>query len=299
MKFFAFGCSFTQYYMPTWADIIGREFKHYENWGAVGGGNQFIFHSLMECVAKNKITKDDTVIVMWTNVAREDRYLNGTWVTPGNIFTQFTYPQEFVKEFADIRGYFIRDFNTILATQTILNNIGCKFYFLSMVSLLNPYQYYHEPSEQIDDILAFFKPVLQQIRPSVHEVIFNFDWTSRPFELDKLTFRQQHYREIRDPSWPEWKTNTGVDEASFIANLSDKIKKECLELFQLDLYHNTNPQHQRYNDHPTPLEHLEYLEKVLPEITISQSTKQWTQSMEDEVRRWGRCKWDTKSPERW
>ena len=48
MKFkraFVFGCSFTQYYWPTWADILGREFNKFENWGQCGGGNQFIFNS--------------------------------------------------------------------------------------------------------------------------------------------------------------------------------------------------------------------------------------------------------------
>jgi hypothetical protein len=72
MAFFAFGCSFTNYSWPTWADMIGKEFESYENWGKSGGGNQFIFNSLMECVVKNKISKDDTVIIMWTNISRED-----------------------------------------------------------------------------------------------------------------------------------------------------------------------------------------------------------------------------------
>jgi hypothetical protein len=299
MALFAFGCSFTNYNWPTWADIIGKEFEHYENWGKTGGGNQFMFQSIMECVAKNKISKDDTVIVMWTNVSREDRYMNGEWVTPGNIFTQYIYPQSFVKKFADMRGYFIRDFNTILATQTILKSIGCKFYFLSMVSLLTPHQYYHEPSDQADDLLIYFEPLLQQIKPSVHEIVFNFDWTSRPFAVADLTLRQQHYRDIRDPNWPEWKTETGDEEASFIANLSDKIKKECLERYQLDLYHNSKPQHQRDDYHPTPLEHLEYLEKVLPEILITEPTKQWVESMDNEIRRLGSCIWNRNSPERW
>ena len=124
MAFFAFGCSFTSYYWPTWADIFGKEFEYFENWGQSGGGNQFIFNSLMECVVKNKISKDDTVIIMWTNISREDRYVNHKWITPGNIFNQSTYTQDFIKEFADIRGYLIRDLNTIFATQNILKSIS-------------------------------------------------------------------------------------------------------------------------------------------------------------------------------
>ena len=44
-RFFAFGCSFTSYYWPTWADIIGQEFSdRYYNLAMCGAGNEFMFH---------------------------------------------------------------------------------------------------------------------------------------------------------------------------------------------------------------------------------------------------------------
>ena len=46
-RFFAFGCSFTNYYWPTWADIIGQDSNFYENWAQPGAGNHFIFNSIM------------------------------------------------------------------------------------------------------------------------------------------------------------------------------------------------------------------------------------------------------------
>ena len=248
MALFAFGCSFTQYDWPTWADIVGKQFDYYENWGQRGGGNQFIFNSLLECVVKNKISKDDTVIVMWTNVAREDRYLEGKWVTPGHIYTQFTYDHEFVKKFADIRGYFIRDFNTIFAAQNILKNIGCKFYFLSMVPLTNPYQYFfNDQVHRINDVAPWFESTLQQIKPSIFEIVFDLDWDSRPFTVE----------------------NVAVPARS-----------------------------KRVDSHPTPLEHLEYLEKILPEIAISKTTADWVSAMDADVRS-GKCKWAQQCPERW
>ena len=57
-RLFTFGCSFTHWSWPTWADILGREFDEYENWGQRGGGNVFIFHSLIECYKKNKLNKN-------------------------------------------------------------------------------------------------------------------------------------------------------------------------------------------------------------------------------------------------
>jgi hypothetical protein len=46
------------------------------------------------------------------------------------------------------------------------------------------------------------------------------------------------------------------------------------------------------------LEHLEYLEKVLPEISISKSTKEWAESMDIKVRL-NKLNWEKNSPERW
>jgi len=297
VSLFTFGCSFTRYSWPTWADIVGREFEVHENWGQVGGGNQFIFNSLIECIVKNKITKDDVVIIMWTNISREDRYVKNKWVLPGNIFTQSTYSQDFVKEFADIRGYFIQDLNTIFATQNILENLGCKFYFLSMVPLSNAYQYYYEDNDTlIQDLHDSFKFVLDSIRSSIYEVVFNFDWTSRPFTVDnKITERGLHYNRIRASNWPIWDDQ---DETTFIANLSNEIKRECFEIFQLDFYHNNKPIFKRIDMHPTPLEHLEYIEKVLPEILISRTTSDWALSMDTDVKL-NRCNWNPRSPTRW
>jgi hypothetical protein len=67
---------------------------------------------------------------MWTNVTREDRYLNGAWETPGNIFTQTFYPAEYIKKYADVRGYYIRDLATIYAVDQLLKSINCKYHFL-------------------------------------------------------------------------------------------------------------------------------------------------------------------------
>ena len=35
-RLFTFGCSFTQYWWPTWADILGYQHDFYENWGRCG-----------------------------------------------------------------------------------------------------------------------------------------------------------------------------------------------------------------------------------------------------------------------
>lgn len=51
-RLFAFGCSFTHYKWPTWADIVARDFKVYENWGRGGAGNFYPYSALIECHTK-------------------------------------------------------------------------------------------------------------------------------------------------------------------------------------------------------------------------------------------------------
>ena len=45
-RLFVFGCSFTQYRWPTWADIIAKDNPHLEyfNTANSGAGNLYIFN---------------------------------------------------------------------------------------------------------------------------------------------------------------------------------------------------------------------------------------------------------------
>ena len=50
-RLFAFGCSFTCYIYPTWADIIYQSLNEdceFYNCGRSGGGNLFISHRITE-----------------------------------------------------------------------------------------------------------------------------------------------------------------------------------------------------------------------------------------------------------
>lgn len=216
-RFFAFGCSFTKYKWPTWADIIGSEYDQYINYAEAAGGNHFIFNSFMECFKLHKINKDDVVGICWTNVLREDRYVKHGWILTGNIYDQVIYDENFVDKFVCVRGSYIRDMAFISAVREILENIGCKYFFLSMVDMISPDQYRIMSGEDIfNEIYRLHYDTLGFIKPSFHRAIFNYDWDSRK-ELLK-------------------------DDGS------------------------------RYDWHPLPHEHLEYIRKVLPEISISNTT---------------------------
>jgi hypothetical protein len=125
-RLFTFGCSFTKYHWPTWADLLLTQTEG-ENWGQSGGGNRFIFESLIECNLKNNITNDDTVIIMWTSFFREDRYING-WAGFGNVYNAKPfYDDHFLKKYWNDKGSILNNLNFICAAIKILRSIGCKW----------------------------------------------------------------------------------------------------------------------------------------------------------------------------
>ena len=79
-RIFAFGCSFTSYLYPTWADIIYKSMNpdvEFYNLGKSGGGNLFISHRIVEANKKYEFTENDLVVVMWSTHARIDFYKTG------------------------------------------------------------------------------------------------------------------------------------------------------------------------------------------------------------------------------
>ena len=221
-RFFAFGCSFTNNASTlTWADIIGCDFDVYQNWARGGAGNQFIFNSLIECNTRHKFTSDDTVIIMWTSVSREDRYVKDKWIGNGSVYNGNLHSEEWVREFACERGYLIRDLASISAASDLLKVWGVNYKFLSILPIVNP----NELKESIknddnnNDITNLYSDVIQEISPSVYEVIFN------------------------SKNWNEKKSNFG----KFLA---DGVR----------------------DPHPDPVEALEYVQRIIPEVTISQET---------------------------
>ena len=136
-RFFAFGCSMTNYYWPTWADIIGREIPFYENWGKGGAGNQFIFNSIIECSLRNHITKNDLVGIMWTSCSREDRYVDDSWLVAATEHRVEIYGKDWMKKFGNQgKGLMIRDFASIYSIQKFLDSLECDWFFLNSQPLI-------------------------------------------------------------------------------------------------------------------------------------------------------------------
>jgi len=175
-RFFAFGCSFTNFYWPTWADIIGKEFaeKTYHNYGLDGTGNESVFHRLTETHARYNINQDDLVIICWTNFAREDRYIKGAWIPSGNVLTYHNrYPSEWVKKYFDLRGALLKTSSVITGATHLLDSTGCEYHFTSMMpmSFINQQDIIFADLEY-QDIFDVYKKYYDKIKISMVEQLY-------------------------------------------------------------------------------------------------------------------------------
>ena len=169
-RLFTFGCSYTNYRWSTWADCLAAEFDYFENWGQSGGGNQYIFNSVMEADQRHHFDSNDTVIVCWSTFLRDDRYIDGRWHTLGNMFSCSIYDPKYLKTQIDERGCMIRDFAYIKAVKTLLESKSdLRWRFLSLDNLaVNTAEY--------NDVIGVYNSVLESILPSYQEVLFPSGW---------------------------------------------------------------------------------------------------------------------------
>ena len=203
------------------------------------------------------------------------------WMSPGNIYNQKQYNDAFM-EYVDPVGFFVRDMAHLCATYHALRDIGCEFYFLSMMNFdsvleslrLNFIQKLFS-TDHVEVIKNRYKHYVNFTKPSVHKTIFNSNWYTRSNDLIADKNLYQATKNHEHPEWPdvdEWENDT-------VSRLDKKIENELCafalassidEIKKYKLW-------RRYDTHPTPALHLEYLEKVLPEFTISKDNKQQVQ----------------------
>jgi hypothetical protein len=253
-RFFAFGCSFTNYFWPTWADIIGQDILVYENWAERGAGNHFIFNSVMESHTRHNFNKDDLVIIMWSTKEREDRYYNNNWLHDTTSTQEQTYGKEWFKKFGtDIKSFLIRDFAYIKSIQLLLESCHCDWENFTLHPITN---IDHDKVKEAGiDINAL----------SEEE---KFDYWVRIFdnlcdgkEIDPLT---------------EFKEVIEIYKDVFL-----NINKSLQGRWSYE--HNKNRITPNNDPHPTPLEALNFLDTVWPDNTLSNTARSYANSWNEEI----------------
>jgi hypothetical protein len=194
-RLFTFGCSFTNYRWSTWADCLAPEFDYFENWAQSGAGNHYIFNSVMEADQQHKFTAGDTVVVCWSGINREDRYIDGRWHTPGNVhFAKTVYHPEYLMHYVDDRGFLIRDLAYIKAVKRLLESCSINWRFLSMSELVPQNSLYK-------DAVDLYQDVLDSIAPGFDKTVFLNNWPKASDDPHPSPAEHLAYLDTVLPGW--------------------------------------------------------------------------------------------------
>jgi len=151
---------------------------------------------ITEANLRYKFNEDDLIMVMWTTFCREDRYRNGSWMMSGNIFSALhDYSEEFVRKYADPKGYLIRDLAVITQTTAFLKTLPATS--ITMASV--PYDHQQDTSDtSVKEILELYKDTVLSTPPCLFELEMNGQWENGHEYLDpKEMFRDYHPNPLR------------------------------------------------------------------------------------------------------
>lgn len=176
-RLFTFGCSFTDYFWATWPQILGHHYKiPLYNYGQSGAGNMYIFNHVMQADCYYAFRPEDIIAICWTNVCREDRYVDGKWSNGGNIFNNNQLEKDWSKHLLNYNGMSIRDLAAIKATHEFIFSKTKNHLFLSMCDIINRKdQWAKLTSKNSNHIGRLYQPTLDQIRPSFYDTLWNDD----------------------------------------------------------------------------------------------------------------------------
>lgn len=121
-RVFTFGCSFTKFAWPTWADILSHDLNiESYNYGLAGIGNVGIAHRLLQADLRHSFKDTDLILIVWTGWTREDRY-HDTWLVGGNVFNNNPhYDKKFCKKHYHLSDCIIKNSHAIVTSNRLFN----------------------------------------------------------------------------------------------------------------------------------------------------------------------------------
>ena len=131
------------------------------------------------------------------------------------------------------------------------------------------------------ELLLNYQEVIDCVRPSVMQSLFNNDWNSRPWPNEYSRDYQNLKTRYDGCAGPDWPTFPELVESK-LDQVAQHIKDE---IFNTKIWNWSNEvgKIKRHDPHPTPAEHLEYLDRELKEFNISQKTRELVNVIEQQV----------------
>ena len=255
-RLFTFGCSYTEYHWPSWADLIGTEFDYFENWGVRGIGNRGIAERISECHMTHNFTKDDTIIVQWSTHLRFDWYKEvpgpdhreAGWKTCGSIFAYYNskiFDKKWIDLFFSEPAYMMHTFNHIGLVQGLLESTGCTWYMTSIgdlrnagadITVSNLFKEYsiHSNFEHKNTIIQDHYPHFKFYEEAIWDR-YSSHWL-KPIHLFSNESHDKYwwFREDEQSSWRETHPSITHYRNWIFTELKDKISLSTTTLSEID-----------------------------------------------------------------
>jgi hypothetical protein len=205
-RIFTFGCSFTKWIWPTWANLLLYE-NEGMNFGVSGSSYEQVLHMLLECDRKFTINENDIVIINFTTPIRWDLILPCSgkikWKSYGQTTTSILSKYE--NELFCVEGLLYRSFNFIEMIHEYLKSKNCKTYYTSVNDFTKNYGNYFEDfnfSNNIENLSNHIKnkvpltiqDIFSYLYPKTKLWRVTHTWKDSGYEYHPLTL--QHYEWI-------------------------------------------------------------------------------------------------------
>jgi hypothetical protein len=197
-----FGCSFTQYGWPTWANVIGYDQGiEYHNFGVAGLGNVGILHRMIEANAKLKFTDEDKIFILWSSWSREDRVRDQNWVAAGSIFNANNpeYSNYYIKRYWSFHNDIVKNATAIkIANDLFQKNIAWQG---SAFEIATNEAYMTKADKGSTELWEFYSKML----PELPVLLFELGNLERPFGIipDCHPDIKGHLSIVRDWVYPQ------------------------------------------------------------------------------------------------
>ena len=181
MRLLASGCSYTDYYWTTWADVLGAEFKEYRQVGQGGCDNAFIARSIVDNARPN-----DVVVVMWSSYDRWSFYSDQLQPVPKNSNNHWNFIGSLARW---DKQFYVKYYHRVERFQTTMDYVQ----LVDLHSQANGYTVYH-----FSAFPFFLAETEKDIDPRLLEIYnkYNIKNNYLTCKVSLQEFRDQNYNLI-------------------------------------------------------------------------------------------------------
>ena len=183
-RLFTFGCSHTNWFWHTWADILGLNFEQYFNFGKYGTGNFRILNQIQRANEYFEFNKNDYIAICLSSDFRYDiidSNSNVGWVQNGCMLNERTFYTEHLEKQLDWIGGYENTLTCIKSIKNILNTTKANVRMLSAFGF-DRIDYKHKKNHQ-----NVFDKIFLEINKHLHSPI-SFHTLPSISTYDTLTY---------------------------------------------------------------------------------------------------------------